>query len=228
MKYLISLLALVLAVTMAVAQEPNLGTVEGAKDLEKVKRAKFRETYVNMEADWTQYNKIFFGDAIFDFRDVGPAEKYRSSSLRHSNKTYFGISDEDRQKFEDEVGKAFDKEFAKSKVFTISDTIDKQTILVRGGVIDIVSNVPPEFVGRSEIYLSRVGEATLILEFLDPNTGEILARVGERRAMQQPGGQIDMMSMPANSVTVWAEVRRWARNAAVRLRKELDDAMQGK
>lgn len=37
--------------------------------------------------------------------------------------------------------------------------------------------LPPEFVGRSEVYLANVGEATLVMEFLDGKTGEVLARI---------------------------------------------------
>ena len=61
------------------------------------------------------------------------------------------------------------------------------------------------------------------MEFLDGRTGEVLARIAERRAMGR--GQIDMMTMPANSVTAWADIRRWANSAAKRLRSELDYAM---
>ena len=60
-----------------------------------------------------------------------------------------------------------------------------------------------------------------------PRCVPVVDRVAERRAIQRPGGQIDMMSMPTNSVTVWADVRRWASNSARRLRAELDDALAG-
>ena len=36
-------------------------------------------------------------------------------------------------------------------------------LIISGGLHDIVSNVPPPTVGRSDIYLSSVGEITLIL-----------------------------------------------------------------
>jgi hypothetical protein len=37
-----------------------------------------------------------------------------------------------------------------------------------------------------------------------------------------------MMSMPANRVTIDADIKRWAAGAARRLRAELEDAMAGK
>ncbi len=78
-KLLLLLCGLSVVAAMAQAQEPSLATMEGADDLEKVKRAKFRETYVNMNADFTRYNKLYLGDAFFDYRDVGPAQRSRST-----------------------------------------------------------------------------------------------------------------------------------------------------
>ena len=97
-----------------------------------------------------------------------------------------------------------------------------------GGVLDIISLVPPDTIGRSDIYLSSIGEATLVLELIDAENGEVAAVVAERRAFARPGGNtIDSFSTPTTSVTVIAEVRRWSSRAASRLRKELDKAIAG-
>lgn len=221
---ILGLLMLVFTAVTTQAQNEPMATVEGAADLEKVKRSKFRETYVNTEADFTHYNKLYLGDAHFDYRDVGESRRNRSS-MSTSSRSVFGIADAEREKFEKIADEAFIKELEKSKTFTIVDTLDEHTIIMRGAVVDIVSRVPPEFVGRSEVYLASVGEATLVLEFLDGKTGEVLARVAERRTIGR--GQIDMMTMPTNSVTVWADVKRWASSSARRLRTELDYAMEG-
>jgi hypothetical protein len=206
-------------------EKPSLATIEGAPDLEKVKRAKFRETYVNMATDFTRYNKLYLGGAYFDYRDVGEPRRYRTNMYTSSRKSFFGISQKDREKFEGMADEAFTKELLKSKQFTLTEELDENTIIMRGAVVDIVSRAPPEFVGRSEVYLANVGEATLILELLDGKTGEVLARVAERRSM---GRQVDLMTaMPTNSVTIWSDVRRWASSSARRLRSELDSAASG-
>ncbi|MDJ0879658.1 MAG: hypothetical protein QNI86_13660, partial [Halieaceae bacterium] len=113
----------------------------------------------------------------------------------------------------------------KSKRFSIVDTFDETTIIMRGGMVDIVSRVPPEFTGRSEIYLATVGEATLVLEFLDGGTGEVLARIAERRRIDTLSGRTSSLAVPSNTVTVRADVRRWAASTARRLRNELDLAI---
>ena len=55
--------------------------------------------------------------------------------------------------------------------------------------------------------LRSVGEATLIIELRDSLSNEVIYRAVERRAVQNPGGQM----MRSNTATNWAEVRRWAR-----------------
>jgi len=226
MKNIFALFASVLlAASLVQAQDNPIQTVEGADDLQKVKRAKFRETYVNMHADFTQYTKLYLGDAYFDYRDAGRAQNYRTSVYTTSRKGTFGISEADRKKFEEIVDEAFTKELTKGKRFKIVDSLGPGTIIMRGAVVDIVSRVPPEFVGRSEVYLSTVGEATLIMEFLDGQTGEVLARIAERGRIGHHGGQMGMM--PTSSVTVMSDIRRWAANAARRLRTELDLSIEG-
>jgi hypothetical protein len=39
--------------------------------------------------------------------------------------------------------------------------------------------------GRGEIYLSSVGEATLVLEAVDSLTGEVIYRAAERRTAER-------------------------------------------
>jgi hypothetical protein len=211
----------------AIAQEGSESAA--AERYEQLERAKssFQETWVAPDADFTRFDKLFLWTAEFQYRDVGPAQRTRSTRM-NTRQREFGISAADREKFEEIVSESFVKEIQRAKNFEITEEIDSRTIIMRGAVLDIISRVPPEMIGRNEIYLASIGEATLVLEMIDANTGEVLAVVAERRAMQQPGGQIDMTTMPTNNATIIAEVRRWARRAATRLRGELDKAIAAK
>ena len=206
--------------------EAQPATSDHYAELEKVKAA-FKETWVHPDADFTQYNKLYLWEAQFEYRDVGSARKTRSTMMSTRNRE-FGISDVDRQKFEEVVAEGFVKGIQKGKRFELVNEVGPDTIIMRGAALDIISRVPPELVGPSEIYLASIGEATLVVELIDAETGDVLAVVAERRAMGSPGGQIDMMSMPTNSVTVIADVRRWAQRAGSKLGSELDKAIAGK
>ena len=85
-------------------------------------------------------------------------------------------------------------------------------------MLDVVSFVPPEPVGRSDVYLRSVGEATLVVELRDSITNAILARSVDRRAAERPGQDLQW----SNPVNNRAEVRRLARRWATRLRENLD------
>lgn len=209
------------------AQPAEVLSDPAAQGMEKVK-GKFSETWVHPEADFTQYNKLMPGGAQFEFRDVGPAKKYRSSAYSSSRKQEFGILPEDQEKFEQVVGDAFQKEMERSKKFTMVEEPGPGTLIIEGAVLDIVSHVPPEMLGRNEVYVSNIATATLVLELLDSETGQVVAYVEERRKITPPGGnRIDSFSMPTNSVTVWSDVGRWARGAASRLRSALEKAQKG-
>ncbi len=194
--------------------------------LEKGKSG-FKETWVNPNTDWTKYNSLYLWEAEFQYRDVGPARRTRTTMM-NTRQREFGISDADRLKFQEVVEEAFVKEIQRAKNFRVSDELGPNALIMRGAVLDIISTVPPESVGRSEVYLASIGEATLVLELIDAADGEVVAVVAERRRLQSGTGGIDEFSMPTNSVTVIAEVRRWASRAARRLRDELDKARAGK
>jgi len=210
----------------AAAQENNpderpLGDTEGLVE----GKSGFRETWVNPEADFSQYDKIYLWGAIFEYRDVGPAQRTRST-FNTSNKREFGIAPEDRVKFEETVSEVFLKELQKLKSLELTKEIGPDTMILRGGFLDIVSNVPPPSVGRTDVYMATFGEATFIVELIDAETGDILAVASERRKVEQPGGRIDQFTTRTTSVTLNAEVRRWASRAASKLRSEIDKAMK--
>ncbi len=71
--------------------------------------------------------------------------------------------------------------------------------------------------GRGDVYLSSVGEITLILEVVDSMSGEVIVRAVERRALDRSG-----MAMRSSTVNTWAEVRRVTRRWATTLRDGLD------
>ncbi len=225
---LIALLTLVPGTALAAKDEQSpLANVEGQENLVKVPRAIFRETYVNTQADFSKYDKLFAGDALFDYRDARPAPDYTSSPRMYGNRATFGLTQKDQDLFEEIVGEAFAKELSSSDRFTISDKLGPNTLIMRGAMVDIVSRVPPQYSGRGEVYLSTVGEATLILEFVDGQTGEVMARVAERHRINTIGGQTGMLTAPSNPVTVKADVRRWASGTARRLRRALENAIEG-
>ncbi len=184
--------------------------------LYRVDNAAFEHAYIDPEADWARYDRILPGGAQFEFRAVKKASgTYRARAAD----TNFYVDEKNRARLEEEVTAVFAEEVGRSERFSVADAPGPNVLVVRGGLTDIVSNVPPEYVGRSEVFLSSVGEATLVLEVIDSMSGDVLFRAADRRAAERAGGTTPIRSTPA---TNWAEVRRLARRWGSRLRQGLD------
>ena len=201
------------------ATEPSLQTGPNAETtfdgLVRIDNARFVAAWIDPDVDVKQYTKIIPGGAEFEFR---AAQKMTASQARRSNEREFWISDSNRQRLAETVTEVFEEELQKSKYFTVTDEPGPDALVIVGGLHDIVSQVPPEDVGRSEVWLRSVGEATLVIELRDSLSNEVIYRAVERRAAERAGNQM----IRANTATTWAEVRRWARRWAERLREGLD------
>jgi len=85
-------------------------------------------------------------------------------------------------------------------------------------LIDLVVRVPTELGGRQEIYTASYGEVTLILELHDSQSGEILARAGDRQDPTSPARDL----AEVNPVFMRADVTRMFRHWADIMRERLD------
>lgn len=214
------LIATVTAILIAgCATEPSIQTGPDAETtfdgLVRINNSRFAHAWIDPDVDLTQYNKIIPGTAEFQFRSV---QKVSATTARRANERDFWISDSNRQRLVDTVTGVFAEELQNSRHFTVTDEPGPEALIIIGGLHDIVSQVPPEQAGRSEIWLRSLGEATLVIELRDSLSNEVIYRAVERRAVENTGSQM----MRANTATTWAEVRRWARRWAVRLREGLD------
>jgi hypothetical protein len=174
----------------------------------------FRLAWADPDIDFSRYNKIMAGGAFLEFRAV----RRTSTTRMNSSASEFYIDDTNKERLREETTTIFGEELANSTRFTMTEEAGPDVLIISGGLHDIVSNVPPERMGRSDIFISSVGEITLVLEVADSVSGEVIFRAVERRAAQRAGGQ----AMRSNTVTNWSEVRRLLRRWATTLREGLD------
>jgi len=206
------------ALVVGCSSQPSIQTGPDAETtfdgLVRIDNARFRGAWIDPEVDLTQYTKIMPGGAEFQFRSV---QKVSSIQARRSNENEFWMSDSTKERLVETVSEVFDEELQRSEHFTITDEPGADTLIIVGALHDIVSRVPPENIGRGDIFLSSVGEGTLVIQLSDSLSGEVIFRAVERRAAERVGSAIR-----SNSATNWAEVRRWARRWATSLREGLD------
>lgn len=206
------------------AQDVPVEKVTGGDDLVKEKGGPFQETWVRPDADISKYSKLYMWESLFKFREGGKTSAGTTMEMMRGNDSGpYAISDDSKEKFKKVVSETVVKELARSKQFTVTDKVGPDTLLVRGAVLDIVSNVPPNLSGGG-IHLSSVGQATMVFELIDAETGVVQARSAERRAIAPPVRMNQVNTAPVNEASVWNDVEQWARGEAQILRKALDKA----
>ena len=214
-----SLIILAVVFTGCSSAPPTIQTGADAEvsfdGLHKIDNARFANAWADPAIDFTRYSKVLPGGAEFQFRVV---EKTSRTTTARSSADEYWISDANREKLVEETSLIFAEELQNSERFEVTDSRGEDVIIIRGALHDIVSNVPPDQMGRGEIYLSSVGEITIVIEVLDSMSNKVIFRGVERRAAQQSGG----MAIRANSVSTWSEVRQLLKRWATTVRQGLD------
>ena len=182
--------------------------------LHAIDNSVFAMAWADPDIDFSRYNKILPGGATLEFRAV---RRNAGTSRTRSSQTEFYIDEAGRERLAELTTEVFSEELANSTRFTLADAPGQDVLIIRGALHDIVSNVPPDRVGRSEVFLSQVGEITLILEAVDSMSGEVIFRAMERRALDRAHS-----GMRSSSVNTRSEVRRVLRRWATTLREGLD------
>jgi hypothetical protein len=178
-----------------------------------------------MDAAWARpdfslepYSKVMLQGIGIEYRPNG--SKARTLSASKSNE-HFEITPQQKERFQEFMGEAFEEELAKGEHFEIVTEAGPDVLLIRGALLDVVSFIPPDPVGRGNVYLSRVGEATLVLEMRDSESNTIVLRAVDRRAAEDMAGGFSQ----SNSVSNSSEFRRVARAWAGIVREALDRYM---
>ena len=186
--------------------------------LHEIKASTADKAWARPDIDLSQYSKIRLQGAGIEYRPGGESGRTWSARSRGGP---FEVTDKQKERLRKVVAEAFLDELGKSEKYTLVNESGPDVLSIRGALLDVVSYVPPDPVGgRSRVYLSSVGEATLVLEIRDSITDAILVRAVDRRAAEQMGGSLAMQS---NRVTNTAEVKRVARRWASLLRTRLDE-----
>jgi hypothetical protein len=205
---------------LAAPKQPRIQTGPNAEvthdGLVRVEKSVADAAWVKPDFDLTPYKKLMIASGGVSFRKLKPVNEFQAR-----DESQFPVQEQNKQKLSDTLKEAFTEELAKLQRYQIVDKPGPDVLLLVGAVIDVVSNVPPDVdtakFGRGGVYLTSVGEATLVLELRDSESGEILARAADRRAAESP------FAFEVNNVTAWSEVRRLAQAWAVTLRKRLEE-----
>ena len=189
-------------------------TTEGLKRLE---RSGFRDAWVRPGTDFADYTKITLAAPEVRYRREPRDTRYRSSS---SN---FALSEPQMESFKRYLTEALEAELAKSDHYELSPSSGPEVLLIQPSVIDLVVKVPTfREPGRSNFFTRSTADITLRIELRDSQSGDILARMEDRKEARQVGRMMTDLYW-SNSVSDAAAVRNVFRRWARILRRHLDE-----
>lgn len=213
----IRILSVVVAVAIAAgcSSTPQFQTGKDAEmthdGLTRVDRTIMDAVWARKDIDLTGVTKVTFHGLGIEYRNnSGPySGRAGTGSMRtRSSTTEFQLDADTRALFQEEIRGAFLEEFQRSTVFEVVEEPGPDVLAVYVGLLDVVSRVPPDSVGRSRVFLDSVGEASLVLELRDSISNTVLVRAVDRRAAQSTGTMIES-SPPRNRAEVRRLGRRW-------------------
>ncbi len=218
----ISTLGLAVFLVACTTAPPTIQTGPDAEisfdGLHKVDNSKADEAWARPDLDLSGYTKLWPLGFGVEYRQV---KDRRNTAMGRSQGGPYFVDDDARARFENLVLVIFAEELKKIERYELVEGPGPDVLIVEGGLLDVISFVPPEPIGgRSNIYLSSVGEATLVLELRDSESRTILARSIDRRAAETPGTGVS--TIQSSSVSNAADVKRLIRRWATRLREGLE------
>lgn len=182
--------------------------------LTRLDRTVLDTVWARTDIDLTSYSKIMFEGVGIEFRPVDGPYSGRAGmgqgSRATSSRSVFQLDEATKELVREEISGAFVEEMAASDVYEVVEEPGPDVLLLRAGLLDVISRVPPETIGRSSVWLDSVGEATLVMELRDATSNAILVRAVDRRAAERPAGSTIQSSTVSNRADVRRLGRRWA------------------
>jgi hypothetical protein len=150
--------------------------------------------------DFSQYTHVGLLDCEVAFK--------RNWRMNHS-----GVRTRDMERIKKSLGDEFRKVFSdelEKGGYPIVTEIDHNVLLIRPAIIDLDVAAPDtNSAGRSDSFTTSAGSMTLVVEFYDSASSEILARAVDRRNARNVGS-VTWATRGTNTDAARRLLRRWA------------------
>jgi hypothetical protein len=197
------------------AGDPTIQTGDDAQTmmgtLNKVDNARADLAYVDPNADYSRYRKVYIQP--LDLDNVEIIQPSAGSMLNRYNKEW-ELSDSDKQTLQEAFRASMVKELTAGGAYALADGPGDDVINVSAMITSIAPSGPKDdqtsrTTGRSRVYSEGAGGMSIAVMLTDGDSGEVLAIIKDTRNSNNSTWGIN------NSVTNMAEVRRnfstWAR-----------------
>jgi hypothetical protein len=174
-----------------------------------VKAKNVDNAYLLPGADFRTYTKIMIDPAEVAFRKDwlrNMNQQSRSTSRMIDEKDAQEIAAAARSGFGDIWQEAFHK-----AGYEIAETPGPGVLRLSPAIVDLYINAPDVMApGRSRTYAVEAGEATLVLEARDSETGATLGYATDQRRTRSYGGRMTWTTSVSNRSNFGALFRQWA------------------
>jgi hypothetical protein len=210
------LLALTLALTSSLAAtKKEVDEVMGRDGLQKISVKGLELAYARPGASLAAYKRVKLDPVEVQFdRSWDPTRT--GSRIK--------LSAEEREKIRASVAKLVEEEFAKTLqkggTYQLATESAPDVLRVKVSVLNVYINAPTGTgAGRSKTYVSSAGQMTLLAELSDAVSGQMLARVADRReanslARMERADRIENEGAAREVAAAWAQILRNALDKA--------------
>ena len=187
-------------------------TVDG---LHRVDNSRMELAYVKPDVDLGSYTKIMLDPVSIAYKKEPRGTGRMRMSHHESN---FALTPKQTEHMKSLFQEAAVTALTSNGGYLIVGHPGPDVLRVRCGLIDLVVTVPTEEpAGRSRTFTQSYGAVTLVVELRDSETGEIFARVADRK---EPGSNLYMTEV--SRVTVTSDLKRLFKSWSEYLREGVD------
>lgn len=163
--------------------------------------------YVRPGADFSGYERLMILDTPVAFRKGWADDQRRNSASR--------VTGRDIERMKQDVAELFREVFIDKldteSGYPVVQEADADVLLLRPAIIDLDVTVPDVFSSsRSYNFAASAGSATLFLELYDSVSGEILARVLDRKSARNAGDFMRWSNRVSNRAAAKQVLGEWA------------------
>lgn len=224
---LLALAATILALACASRGGPDPKVETGrhaeltADGLVRIRNSGFAHAWVKPGVAFADYDSVALAPLLVAYkrapRSHGPPSTIEGNHL---------LNDEQLTTFKRYFNDAFEKEFAKGGGYELTVTPSDRTLVVVPAIVDLVVLVSTDTTRIDESFSSSTALMTLLLDLRDARTGEVVARIAERRAARTPGSEGTNSLYRSDFVNTATAFRSTFGNWAGKLREHLDRSRQ--
>ncbi len=188
---------------------------ETADGLRRVRASDVGAAWVKPGASFAGYDAV-----VLDPVTIAYKSQPRQATSLNRDRGNFALTAAESDRLRRIFQESFEREIARSQQFTLASEVGPNALRVSGHIVNLVVNVPPQL-GNERNFVVKAAEMTLILDVRDSETGDPLARVADRRAIQ-PGSATLGDGFKSGPVANWGAFRDICAGWARVLREGLD------